>query len=236
MKRLLVPTLLVMAGCRHDHTSQAPAEPAHGHHHHHGHHADAMPHRFERADDWVARFDDPARDAWQKPDAVIASLGLQPGDTVADVGAGTGYFTVRLAKAVPSGKVYASDIEPDMVRHLGERAQKEGLTNVTAVQGGAIDPNLPGPVHVVLVVDVLHHVADRPAFFAALAADLDDDGSVVIVDFKPDAPEGTPGPPREHRLTVDQVTADARAAGLVLANTDAALLPYQYVVRLARAR
>ena len=84
-----------------------------------------MPHRFEHADAWAKQFDDPSRDAWQQPDKVIAALGLEPAMSVADVGAGTGYFTVRLARAVPQGQVIATDIEPDMVRYLGERASVE---------------------------------------------------------------------------------------------------------------
>ncbi|HWB74341.1 MAG TPA: class I SAM-dependent methyltransferase [Nannocystaceae bacterium] len=193
-----------------------------------------MQHRFERAEDWVARFDDPQRDAWQKPDVVIAALQLAADDVVADVGAGTGYFAVRLARAVPNGKVIASDVEPDMVRYLGERARKESLANVIAVQGDAGDPKLPERVGAILIVDVLHHVADRPAFFRALAGALDDGGRIVVVDFKPDAPEEGPGPPRKHRLAIAELERDAKAAGLVLHAKDEASLPYQYVVRFAR--
>src|SRR5215468_6978639 len=79
---------------------------------HQQHHADHMQHRFENPEQWAKSFDDPARDAWQLPDRVIATLGLQKGDIVADVGAGTGYFSVRLAKSPASPKVYAVDIEP----------------------------------------------------------------------------------------------------------------------------
>src|SRR5262245_27510300 len=106
-------------------------------------HEPGMPHRFENAEQWAKIFDDPARDAWQHPDAVVAALELAPAMTVADVGAGTGYFTVRLARAVPQGRVIATDIEPDMVRYLTERAGREHLSNVTAVQCGATDPKLP---------------------------------------------------------------------------------------------
>jgi ubiquinone/menaquinone biosynthesis C-methylase UbiE len=193
-----------------------------------------MQHRFERADDWVARFDDPGRDDWQEPDAVIASLGLAADDVVADVGAGTGYFTVRLARAVSAGKVYASDVEPDMVRHIRERAQADGLANVVAVEGVAGDPRLPEPVDVVLMVDVLHHVTDRPAFFRTLAAALDEGGRVVVVDFKPDAPEDGPGPPRRHRLAIADVEREAASAGLRASLRDVDTLRFQYVLHLTR--
>lgn len=200
----------------------------------HSHHAHTMQHRFERAEDWVARFDDPERDAWQKPDEVIAALALRPNDIVADVGAGTGYFTMRLAKAVPEGKVIASDVEADMVRHLRERAAKAGLANVVAVQGDATDPKLPERAHVILLVDVLHHVQDRGAFFTTLTGQLADGGRIVIVDFEPDAPEDGPGPPREHRLAVDAVVREASAAGLRARGTVNDTLPYQYVLQLER--
>lgn len=195
-----------------------------------------MQHRFEHADDWVARFDDPGRDAWQKPDRVIAALALGAHDVVADVGAGTGYFAVRLARALPEGKVIASDVEPDMVRHLGERARTEGLANIVAVQGVADDPRLPEPVAVILMCDVLHHVADRPAFLRTLAAGLAEGGRIVIVDFKPDAPEDGPGPPKEHRLAIAAIEREAATAGLRVRTTDERALEFQYIVQLERTR
>ena len=90
-------------------------------------------HAFEDADKWAEVFDDPKRDAWQKPHEVIEALKLKPDALIADIGAGTGYFTVRLARAVPAGKVFAVDLEPDMVKHLAERAKREHLANIVAV-------------------------------------------------------------------------------------------------------
>lgn len=198
----------------------------HAHHDHHDH-RDGMPHRFERADDWVAAFDDPARDAWQQPDAVVAALALTPTMTVADVGAGTGYFTVRLARAVPQGRVIATDVEPDMVRYLGERAAREQLANVTAQLAGADDPRLaPGSVDRVLVVDVWHHLGDRHRYAAGLAAALRPGGEVAIVDFTASA---THGPPVEHRLPPAAIVADLASAGLD-ARVAATTLPEQYIV------
>ena len=186
-----------------------------------------MVHRFENAEAWAKVFDDPARDAWQHPDDVVAALGLSPTMTVADIGAGTGYFTVRLARAVPGGQVIATDIEPDMVRYLGDRARRERLGNVRAVLATGDDPQLaPTSVDRVLVVDVWHHVANRGVYAKALAAALRPGGQIAIVDF---TQEATHGPPREHRLRPEVIIADLQGAGL-----DASLaptsLPDQFIV------
>jgi 2-polyprenyl-3-methyl-5-hydroxy-6-metoxy-1,4-benzoquinol methylase len=223
--------ILAILACRSQPTTPPEPTPVHPHHPHRAH---TMQHRFEHAEDWVARFDDPERDAWQKPDEVIAALALRPNDVVADVGAGTGYFTVRLAKAVPDGKVLASDVEPDMVRYLRERAAKDGLANVVAVQGEATDPKLPERANVILIVDVLHHVEDRRAFLTTLAGQLADGGRIVVVDFEPDAPADGPGPPREHRLTTAAVVKEAAVAGLRARGSVSDTLPYQYVLQLEK--
>lgn len=178
-----------------------------------GHHAPGghLEHKFDDAAKWAAVFDDPARDAWQKPDEVVAALAVRPGDKIADIGAGTGYFAVRLAAKLPQGKLYAVDVEPAMVAHLTERAAKDGLPQLVAVQAQAGDPSLPEPVDGVLVVDTYHHLPDRTAYFTKVAASLRPGGWVAIVDFRKDAPEG---PPPEARLTPEQVDAELAAAGL----------------------
>ena len=186
-----------------------------------------MPHRFEHADDWAKQFDDPSRDAWQQPDRVIAALALAPAMTVADVGAGTGYFSVRLARAVPDGEVIATDIEPDMVRYLGERAAREHLANIQTVLATGDDPKLaPASVDRILVVDVWHHIADRKHYAAGLANALRPGGKVAIVDFTAAADRG---PPKAMRLAPDAIIADLRDAGLT-ATLDPTQLPDQYIV------
>ena len=194
--------------------------------HEHGHHG-PVGHRFEHADDWARVFDDPARDAWQKPDAVVAALALAPGMTVADVGAGTGYFERRLATAVgPTGKVLAVDIEPDMVRYLGERAKREATPQVEPRLAAADDPKL-ADVDRALVVDTWHHLPDRAGYAKLLAAALRPGGFVLVVDF---TLETDKGPPKAHRLSPDVVRADLEAAGL-RASVVAAGLPDQYVIK-----
>lgn len=206
------------------HADHVPGD--HAKHGHHGH-AGGMHHRFENADDWAKVFDDPARDAWQQPDAVIGALALQPAMKVADIGAGTGYFAVRLARAVPQGEVIATDVEADMIRYLQERATRESLPNLRAVQTPPADPQLAeASLDRILVVDVWHHLGDRVAYARALGKALKAGGAIAIVDFKLDAKHG---PPVKHRLAPAAIVADLEAAGLA-ASVSPVALPEQYMV------
>jgi arsenite methyltransferase len=192
-----------------------------------------MHHGFHHADQWVQRFDDPARDAWQQPDEVIRALDLAPTMTVADVGAGTGYFAVRLARVVPQGQVIATDLEPDMVRYLDERAAREQLPNLRAVQATASKSGLAaGSVDAILIVDVWHHIGSRTCYARDLATALRPRGKLVIVDFKLDA---TRGPPAAMRLAPEQIIADLVSAGFT-ATVSPTTLPDQYIVVAERGR
>jgi SAM-dependent methyltransferase len=203
-----------------------PAEVAHAH----PHAAATMHHRFENAEEWSRKFDAKDRDEWQKPAAVIAKLKLKRTALVADIGAGTGYFTVRLAKVVSRGKVFAVDVEPDMVRHIEERANEQGLDNVVTVLGREDNPSLAEHVDVAFLCDVVHHIEDRPAFFAKIADRLRPGGRIVIVDFSPDAPDGGPGPPKQHRVSPATLDVELGAADLERTAFDDTLLRYQYIV------
>ena len=176
-------------------------------------HADHMEHHFDPKES-AKSFDDPARDAWQMPDRVIAALELKKGQSIADIGAGTGYFSVRLAKSAAHPKVFAADIEPAMVAYLKDRAAKEKLDNVTPVLAGANSPNLPEPVDVVLVVDTYHHIGSRETYFRDLRKSLKPGGRVAIIDFKPDSPEG---PPKEFRFPIERFRSEMEKAGFTLA-------------------
>jgi SAM-dependent methyltransferase len=180
--------------------------------------------RFNDAEKWAKEFDNPERDAWQKPEEVLDALHLQPASLVADIGAGTGYFSARIAKRVPAGKVFAADIEPDMVRYLGLRAEREHLPNLTPVRARADAANLPEPVDLVLVVDTYHHIDDRTRYFAALKSSLRPHGRLVIIDFRPESPTG---PPAQHRIPPERVTQELGAAGYVLTDKFD-FLPRQY--------
>lgn len=181
-------------------------------------------HSFGDAERWAHVFDDPSRDAWQKPHEVIQALGLKPGAVVADIGAGTGYFAARIANMLGEGTVYAVDLEPDMVKYLGERAQREHLPNLKPLQASATSANLPAPVDLVLLVDVYHHVEGREKYFAALRASLKPGARVAIIDFRKGAPEG---PPPAARIAPAKVKAEMAKAGYRLV-AEHGFLPRQY--------
>lgn len=181
-------------------------------------------HSFADADKWQAVFDDPARDAWQKPHEVLTALALKPDAVVADLGAGTGYFSMRLAHFVSRGRVYAVDLEPAMVTHLADRAKGMGLSNVTAVQGASDDARLPAKVDLVLLVDVYHHIDAREKYFARLRGSLKPGGRVAVVDFNDASPVG---PPRSERLSPDRVREEMRKAGYAFVEAHD-FLPNQY--------
>ena len=187
-------------------------------------------HSFGDAEKWAHVFDDPERDAWQKPHQVIQALGLRPDAVIADIGAGTGYFAVRFANMVPAGKVYAVDVEADMVRYLAERAKKEKRPNLIAVKGAAGDPRLPEKADLVVLVDVYHHIEQRERYFRALAASLKPGGRVAVIDFRMDSPSG---PPKSARVAPERVKAELAAAGYALSE-EHGFLPRQYFLVFTR--
>ena len=157
--------------------------------------------------------DDPTRDEWQQPDWVLRVLELTPEMVVAEVDAGNGYFTVRIARAVPAGQVIATALEPDMVRFLADRAAREHLPNVRAALATVDDPGLrPESVDRILIVDAWHRVPDRVRLAQQLARALRPGGEIAIFEFTREAAHG---PPRARRLLLDTVLADLREAGLV---------------------
>jgi ubiquinone/menaquinone biosynthesis C-methylase UbiE len=126
-----------------------------------------------------------SRDSWQQPERVVAALGIQPGDRVADLGSGSGYFTLRLAPAVgAAGKVYAVDVDAEMNEYLRGRLDEAGISNVEVVLGRFEDPELPdGEVDLVLTVDTYHHIDERPTYFRKLKQDLAPGGRVAVIDY-----------------------------------------------------
>ena len=181
-------------------------------------------HSFGGAEKWAQVFDDPKRDAWQKPHEVIQALALKPDAVIADIGSGTGYFSARFANMVPKGRVYGVDTEPDMVKYLAERAKREGLKNVTAVAGKPDDPRLPEKADLIIMVDVYHHVENREAYFRKLANSLKPGGRLAIIDFRLDSKDG---PPKSARIAPNRVKTELKSAGYALVQ-EHAFLPNQY--------
>jgi SAM-dependent methyltransferase len=181
-------------------------------------------HSFSGADSWAKVFDDPERDRWQKPHEVIMALKLAPTAKVADIGAGTGYFAARLAHMTPNGRVYAVDLEPDMVKYLGERATREGLKNLVAVQARPDSPSLPEKVDRILLVDTYHHIGDRIAYFKRLRESLRPGGQVAIIDFTAESPIG---PPPGDRISARKVAEEMTLAGYAQVTLHG-FLPNQY--------
>lgn len=171
-------------------------------------------HAFDDANAWAASFDDPSRDAWQKPDEVIAALALPKNARIADIGSATGYFSVRLARAVPEGKVWGLDVESSMVDYLNSRAEKEELRNLTSQLAAFDDPKIPEPVDVIIVVNTYHHLEARKVYFAKLADKLKPDGRIVIIDF---TRQSKMGPPTDMKVSADGVTFELTSAGYKLA-------------------
>jgi SAM-dependent methyltransferase len=180
---------------------------------------------FEDVESYIAFLDRADRAAWQKPDEVIAALDLRGTETVMDLGAGSGYFAFRLAKALPRGRVIAADIEPEMIRHIHHKVMTENVRNIEAKLIEPADPTPPDGVDLVFVCDVLHHVTDRPTWLAKITHAMQSGAELVLIEFK----EGDllEGPPESVKIPRDDLVALVTQAGLVLASEQADLLPYQ---------
>lgn len=124
------------------------------------------------------------RDAWQQPEKVVQSLAIKPGDRIADLGSGGGYFTFRLSQtAGPTGKVYAVDVDKDMLEDLAERAKKDDYGNIEKVLAKYDDPSLPESVDLIFTSNVYHHIEARAKYFADAAKYLRPGGRIAVVDF-----------------------------------------------------
>lgn len=176
----------------------------------------------------------PDREAWQKPEQIMDALGIADGSVVADIGAGAGWFTMRLARRVgPRGIVYAQDVQPQMLDAIRRRVSRDGLRNVQTRLGRGSDPNLPaGGLDAVLVVDVYPEVEDRVGLLRNLTTALKPGGRIGVVNYNPGRGGPGPAPTEGVRVASTVVEADARAAGLsVIAR---ATLPWQYLLVLGR--
>ncbi len=180
--------------------------------------------RFTNANEWTKVFDDSARDEWQKPNAVIKALDIKDNDRIADIGAGTGYFSARIAKAYPKATVYAVDFENDMIKFLNKLAKHEKLTNLKAIKTNMNKLELPEPVDIVIIVDTYHHIDKRIEYLKNLKTCLNLQAKVVDIDFNQSSPMG---PPLKHRLSEVEVINEFKQAGFKLIAKET-FLPNQY--------
>lgn len=181
--------------------------------------------------DWLVR---PEREAEEQPEKALDALNLKPGMVVADIGAGVGYMSLRLAKRVgPSGKVYANDLQPEMLAKLRENAAKASVTNVVTVVGDVADPKLPAnTMDLVLLVDVYHEFSQPQQMLRKIRETLKPDGRLVLLEYRAE----DPSVPiiAEHKMTVAQVKAELEAEGFVLQPV-IETLPRQHILILTKA-
>ena len=181
-------------------------------------------HRDSKA--YIAMLEDPKRDAYQKPHEVITALDLKPGEVIADIGAGSGYFSFRFAHHVGPGRVYAVDISPDMILHMNRRIRDMGITNLTTVLAPPDDPLLAdGSLDRVFICDVWHHIENQGQYLAKLKKMLKPGGQLVMIDFQ--KRELPVGPPLEMKIAREDLVRQLEQAGFQLSK-EHTFLPYQY--------
>ena len=208
----LVPALLVLG------FTQATAQTVRDQHEAHGLHRDPSA--------YIAALEDPKRDAYQKPHEVMQALAVREGEVIADIGAGSGYFTLRLARHVgETGHVYAVDVSPDMIRHLHTRVRDAGLLNVSPILAPPDDPLLPRTVDRFLIVNVWHHIDDQAGYLERMKKLLEPGGRVIMIDFQ--KRELPVGPPLAMKIAREDLLLQMKAHGFRLA-AEHTFLPYQY--------
>lgn len=217
MSRLLsIPLLLSLSVAY-----STSAEESHHTHSRYGNPADL--------DRYIDMLMDPDRHAWQQPERVVEALGLEAGQTACDIGAGPGYFTLRLARAVgESGRVFAVDVEPRILAELRDNIEKSGARNITPILGLAGHSLLPrAACNAILIINTYHHFPDPPAYLQRLAYALKDGARVVNIDFHEDADFG---PPPSHRIPREDFLEQARQAGYVMEREEEFLEQQYFIV------
>ncbi len=176
--------------------------------------------------DWLER---PSRIEEERPDEVIAAMGLKDGDVAVDLGCGTGFFARRMAKAVaPTGKVYGVDIQPEFLEMLKGYCEKEEITNVVPVLGVENDPKLPkGAIDWIVLVDVYHEFQHPQAMLAKMRESLKPDGKVALVEYRLHG-DTAKHIKIEHRMSVKQVLSEWNPAGFELVDLQE-FLPSQHL-------
>jgi ubiquinone/menaquinone biosynthesis C-methylase UbiE len=171
---------------------------------------------------------DPKRDAYQKPEEVMQALRLRPGEVIADIGAGAGYFSIRLAEGIgPTGHVYAVDISADAIRALNQRIHEARLQNLSTILAVPANPLLPRPVDRFVFVNVWHHIEDQPGYLGLMKTMLRAGGQLVMIDFhKRDLPVG---PPVAEKIAREDLVTQLQTHGFRI-REEHTFLPYQYFI------
>jgi len=180
--------------------------------------------------DWLERTE---REIEEEPETALNAIGIAPGSTVADVGAGSGYFAVRMARRVGAqGRVYANDLQPEMLAMLAARLQKEGVPNVTLVQGTVDDPKLPAAsIDLILLVDVYHEFSQPQIMLRRMREALKPGGRLVLLEYRKEDPSVPIRP--EHKMSVAEAKLEVEAEGYTLSRVDSAL-PRQHILIFTR--
>ena len=180
---------------------------------------------FEEVEEYIQFLERPDRAKWQKPDLVVRELNLNGTETVVDLGCGSGYFTSRLAKAVPNGRVFALDSEPEMVRHIHRKVKTGEWPNVRVQVAKPEDPGLPPGADCIFVCDVLLHVRNKQEWLNTIHSQMKSGARLILIDFREgDLPEG---PPKRIKVPKKEVLRLCKQAGFLLKRDAPDLLPYQ---------
>lgn len=180
---------------------------------------------FEDTQKYIDFLERKDRDIWQNPESVINLLNISGGETVADIGAGSGYFTFRFARILPRGKVFAVDIEPEMLRHIHHKALQEGIHNIEVIKAGPDDPGVPPGADLVFICDVIHHVKKREVWLKKLSSEMKKGAKLVVLEFKEgDLPEG---PPASLKIPKNKLIGMIVKNNFKLDMDKSNLLPYQ---------
>jgi cyclopropane fatty-acyl-phospholipid synthase-like methyltransferase len=235
MKRItyLLP-FLVFLGCNNHHNNTDINQPKEGVHEHHNdkihtEHNSANEHMHQSSvQDLIERFESPERDAYQQPDKVLKYLKGIQGKTIIDIGAGSGYFSVKLAEN--GAKVIAADVDDEFLDYINNRIDKDKLKNIETRKIPYDSPNLKeNEVDMALIVNTYHHIENRPEYFSKVKLGTKSNGELVIIDFfKIDLPIG---PSKNHKLSIDDVIEELKIAGYTSFDINVDLLPYQYIIK-----
>ena len=176
----------------------------------------------------IERFESPERDAYQKPTSVLNYLGDIQGLTIMDIGAGSGYFSVKLAEK--GATVIAADVEDEFLEFIRDRIDKYNLENIETRKIPYHSPNLKEKeVDMALIVNTYHHIENRPEYFQSVKKGTKDNGELIVIDFfKTEAPVG---PPLQHKISIDMVVDELKKVGYTSFIINVDLLPYQYVIK-----